>query len=235
MRRCGEGDAVQITEVSVVGVRSSVLVFQRRDTPLRFVLIPTIHFGQQAYYRQIGDRLSRCQLIVAEGEDGPSSTGFEYAIALRISRQWRGGTLVHQDINYEALGVPVVWPDDLRSTGRRQGLGWWGWLDLVVLVPFLVLTMAVGGRTWLLRQNFEVSDSSEPRLRWSLMSKALIEKRDQYLVNALTRIDNERRDEAIDVGVVYGAAHFPAIVRVLRDQLGYHAQRGGDWLTAIDF
>jgi len=78
-----------------------------------------------------------------------------------------------------------------------------------VLVPFLVLTMAAGGRTWLLRQNFEVSDSSEPRLRWSLMSKALIEERDQYLVKALTKIDKERRNEAIDVGVVYGAAHFP--------------------------
>jgi hypothetical protein len=226
---------VQITEVSVVGVRSSVLVFQRRGTPLRFVLIPTIHIGQRNYYQKIADRLSRCQLIVAEGDDGPSSTGSAYAIALRLSRQKRGGTLVHQDINYEALGVPVMWPDDLRPTGRRQGLGWWGWLDLVVLVPFLVITMAVGGRNWLLRQSFEVSDSSEPRLRWSLMTKALLEKRDQFLVNTLTKIDQERHDEAIDVGVVYGAAHFPAIVRVLSDRLGYHPQRGGDWLTAIDF
>ncbi len=226
---------MQITEVSVVGVRSCVLVFQRRSTPLRFVLIPTVHVGRRDYYRQIADRLSRCQLVVAEGDDGPSSTGLAYTVALRLSRQRRAGALVHQDIDYQALGVPIVWPDDLGTTQRREGLGWWGWLDLVVLVPFLVVTMAVGGRTWLLRQNFEISDDSEPRMRWSFLNKTMVEGRDQDLVAALTKIDEERRDEAIDVGVVYGAAHFPAIVRVLTGRLGYHPQRGGDWLTAIDF
>jgi hypothetical protein len=34
--------------------------------------------------------------------------------------------------------------------------------------------------------------------------------------------------------VVYGAAHMPAVVTRLRDRFGYRAQRGADWLTAID-
>ena len=115
---------MQITEVSVVGVRTSILVLHRRGTPLRFVLVPTIHVGRPAYYRQIARRLTQCQLVIAEGNDRPSSTGLACTIALRLTRQRRGGRLVHQDINYRALEVPIVWPDGSRPNGRRRGLAW---------------------------------------------------------------------------------------------------------------
>jgi hypothetical protein len=99
---------MQLTEVSVMGVRSSVTVFRHRTAPLRFVVIPTIHLGRSEYYRRIAERLMRCQLVVAEQCDGPSSTGLAYVMALRVSLQRRGGQLVHQDIDYQALGVPTV-------------------------------------------------------------------------------------------------------------------------------
>jgi hypothetical protein len=225
---------VQITEVSVVGVRTSVLVFERTGSPLRFVLMPTFHIGRPDYYRQLAERLARCDLIVAEGDDRPSSTGLAYAIALRISWQRRGASLVHQDIDYQALGVPIIWPDDLPSRGRR-GLGWLGWLDIVVLVPLLAFIMAIGGRHWLFRQNFELSDDSVPRLRWSFLTKLFLVARDRKLVAAVTKIHEERGGERIDVGIIFGAGHFPAVVRALTGRLGYRPQRGGEWLVAIDF
>jgi hypothetical protein len=142
---------------------------------------------------------------------------------------------VHQDIDYERLGVPTVWPDDFLRPGRRTRMPWYGWLDVVMLLPILVVTMAVGGRNWLLRRNLEVDDSSEPQMRWSFLQKVILEERDVQLVAAIERIHAERREETVDVAVVYGAAHFPVVVRTLTARLGYRPQRNGEWLTAIDF
>lgn len=225
---------MQLTEVSMLGVRSSVTVFRHRRAALRFVVIPTIHIGRPDYYRRIADRLARCQLIVAEQYDGPSSTGLAYVTALRLSLQRRGGTLVHQDIDYEALGVPTMWPDGEPQLGRRRRLPLSGWLDLVLLVPFLTFTMAVGGRNWL-RRNFEVSDDTEARLRSAFLTRKLVHERDELLVSTVMRIHEERKGEAVDVAVVYGAAHLPAVVRALAGRLGYRPERGGDWLLAIEF
>jgi hypothetical protein len=209
-------------------------VFSHGSTPLRFVLIPTIHIGRPDYYRRIAERLTRCQLIVAEGYDGPSSTGMAYVTALRLTLRVRGRRLVHQDIDYEALGVPIVWPDEPLLVGRRRRLPLWGWLDLILMVPFLTFTMAVGGNDWLLRRNLEISDDSEPRMRWSVLQKMMLDDRDDHLVAAVTRIHEERKGQAMDVGVVYGAAHFPAVVQALVGRLGYRPERGGEWLVAID-
>jgi SecA DEAD-like domain len=132
-------------------------------------------------------------------------------------------------------GVPIVWPDGLQPSGRRRGLRWWGWLDLIVLVPVLMFIMAVGGRGWLLRLRFDIGDNSEPRMRWSWMTKVFLEDRDRQLTAELTKIHEDRRDEGIDVGVVHGAGHFPAVVRTLTGALGYHPVSGGEWLIAIDF
>ncbi|MBM2616578.1 hypothetical protein JIG36_13520 [Actinoplanes sp. LDG1-06] len=226
---------MQLTEVSIFGLRSVVLVFKHRDSPLRFVLMPVVHMGRPDYYRLLSERLARCQLIVAEMYDGPSSTGLAYVTALRLTRQYRGGPLVHQNIDYEALGVPTVWPDGRILEGRRRRLPLAGWIDLALLVPYLTITMAVGGRDMLMRQNFEISDISEPRMRWALMNRLMLEERDRDLVATVQRIHTERRHEQIDVAVIYGAAHLPAVVRALAGGLGYRPQRGGEWLLAIDF
>jgi hypothetical protein len=106
---------------------------------------------------------------------------------------------------------------------------------LVLMVPLLTVAMAVGGRNWLLRRNFEVSDDSEPRMRSSFLHRVILEERDELLVAAVTRIHEERNGEAIDVAVAYGAAHMPAVVQTLVGRLGYRPIRGGEWLLAIDF
>jgi hypothetical protein len=231
-----EAVRMQITEVSVLGVRSAVVALRHPERPLRFVLIPMVHIAQARFYRQVADRLRKCQLIVAEGYDGPSSVGLAYAVALRVTRQRSAARLVHQNLDYEALGVPVVWPEGLypsESHWRRMPV--LGWLDVVLLVPALVVMMAMGGRNWLLRRNLEVSDDTEPRLFLSFLQKMFVHDRDRDLLAALAQIHETRADEPIDVAVVYGAAHMPAVVNGLRDRFGYRTQRGGDWLTAIDF
>ncbi len=224
---------MQITEVSFIGVRTAIVPLRRRDTPMRFTLFPMIHFGRPEFYAEVADRLRRSALIVAEGADQPTSTGLAYVLAMRATRQRGAARLVRQHIDYAALGAPVIWPD-LEPGERPRSLASraWGWVDVVVMTPVLTVMMAVGGPAWLLRQRYEVSDDTEVRIR--LMTKMFVDERDEKLLDALVKIHEERKGEAIDVAVVYGAGHMPAVVRGLYARFGYRPVRGSDWLTVID-
>jgi hypothetical protein len=57
--------------------------------------------------------------------------------------------------------------------------------------------------------------------------------RDDRLLATLCRLHEERCGEGIEVAVVYGAAHVPAVVRGLMDRYGYRP-RSADWLTVAD-
>ncbi len=58
-------------------------------------------------------------------------------------------------------------------------------------------------------------------------------ERDDRLLAVLSRLHEERSGEDIEVAVVCGAAHVPAIVRGLMDRYGYRP-RSADWLTVAD-
>jgi len=204
----------------------------RKDSPLRFVLYPMVHMGLPRFYGEVARRLRGCDLIVAEGADAASSTGMAYAIALKVTLQWGSKGLVHQDIDYAALGVPVIFPENLVKVKRRRfRMLWLEWLTVIFFTPVLIVTNAVGGRGHLMRQGLEVSDDQQARIRF--MTKAMIDDRDAELIAALAEIHERRRLEPINVAVVYGAAHLPAVVRALSD-LGYRA-RSAEWLDVLEF
>jgi len=41
---------MQFIESSIVGLRSAVTTFTRPVTPLRFILFPMVHVGEQQFY-----------------------------------------------------------------------------------------------------------------------------------------------------------------------------------------
>jgi hypothetical protein len=224
---------VQITELSALGLRVAILPLRRRETPMRFVLFPMVHFGRPEFYAEVTTRLRRCDLIVAEGADQASSNGLAYLLAMRATGQPGAERLVAQDIDYAALGVPTIWPDlEPDTRPRSPWLRAAGWLDVIIMTPVYTAMMAAGAEPWLARQKFEISDRTEARTR--LFSRIMIEDRDRDLLKALQGVHEERKDEAIEVAVVYGAAHMPAVVRGLHARFGYRAVRGSEWLTAID-
>ncbi len=223
---------MQITEVSVMGVRSAVIELRHQTSPLRFRLFPMVHLGLPSFYREVARRLRDCDLVVSEGMDSPSSMGTAYVLALRLSRQRVARALVTQDIDHAALGVPVRWPDELsRRNERHRHLTFLGWLDVVFFTPILATIMAVGGRTWLLGRAFEISDDTEVRLR--ILNRALVVNRDSKLLRTLADIHEEHHAAPMTVGIVYGAGHMPAVIHGLRDRFGYRA-RSAEWLTVFD-
>ena len=222
---------MQLTEMSVIGFRTSVTVFRRPAGRLRWVIIPTIHMGHADYYWAIWQRLRSCQAVIAEIWDGPSSTGMVYANAMRLARQRASRDLVPQDIDYGALGVPIIFPDDYlapdaepdRQMSRAERR------VATVMTPILALQMALtGDGDWLGKRPLEIHDHTE--VPWDANDI----KREELLLGVLREIDGEFAAEDMEVAVVFGALHMPTVVRELIT-LGYRVLPGAQWLTAIDY
>jgi hypothetical protein len=223
---------MQLTEMSVLGFRTSVTVFRRPAGGLRWVIIPTIHMGHADYYWAIWQRLRSCQAVIAEIWDGPSSTGMIYASAMRLARQRASRDLVPQDIDYGALGVPIIFPDDYlapnadpdRRISREERL------TATLMTPILALHMALSGDgDWLGNSPLEIHDHTEvPRDASDL-------KREELLLGVMREIDGEFAAEDMEVAVVFGALHMPTVVRALTGKFGYRVMPGSRWLTAIDY
>jgi len=223
---------MQLTELSVMGFRTSITTFRRPAGGLRWVVIPTIHMGHADYYWAIWQRLRSCQAVIAEIWDGPSSTGMIFADAMRLARQRASRDLVPQDIDYGALGVPIIFPDAYlapnadpdRQMSRKERV------TARVATPLLALHMAMtGDGDWLATTPLEVHDHTEvPRDDSDI-------KREDLLLGVMREIDGEFATEDMEVAVVFGALHMPTVVRELTGKLGYRVMRGAQWLTAIDY
>lgn len=246
---------MQIIEVSVTGVRSSVLRLSRRDSPLRFEIYPMVHIGEPAFYAAVAERLRRCDLVVAEGVGGVatpdgrarsrSDPGSAAVSALAVSYQlpawFKRSGLVEQNIRYDTLGVPVRYPD---MTAEQFAAGWravprWQRAAAVGISPLVGLQRLMFGSRRTLARDMSVDD-----LDWQDeltdvdsmddLLALLGEQRDRLLIAELDQIHRQRQHEAITVAVVYGAAHVAPAVHGMRN-LHRYGVRGAEWLTVLSF
>lgn len=160
----------------------------------------------------------------------------------RFSPRWRRGSLVLQD--YATLlpaGIPVINPDvtATEATSDLRTLGRWTYLLLLLAAPVLGLAaVALGPHLFVRGQGVEVKIRPTrvgvrmPHLDHDLVDRAMLERRDRLLVDALGQIHAQRRGEPITVAVVYGAAHIPAVYAAL---LVHHGYRPGEpqWFTSM--
>lgn len=249
-------DGMQIVEVSLIGVRASVLRLSRRTTPLRFEIFPMVHIGEPAFYAAVADRLRRCDLVVAEGVGGMEMPGGRVGsrattagsaavsaltFSYRLPAWFRRSGLVKQYIPYHSLGVPVVHPDmtdEQFTAGWREVPGWQRALA-VAASPLIGLERLLFGSRRALARHLELTD-----LDWhdqmadidsmEQLLGLLGDQRDRLLLAALDATHQQRAEEAITVAVVYGASHVAPVVHGLSALHGYGV-RGAEWLTVFDF
>jgi hypothetical protein len=72
-----------------------------------------------------------------------------------------------------------------------------------------------------------------PGPRWDAIDQVIVDDRDALLLDALSDIHRLRCAEPIDVAVIYGAAHMPAVIYGLLARHGYRA-RTAEWVTVLD-
>jgi hypothetical protein len=235
---------MQIIEVTDLAVRSAVIRLRHRESPMRFVIYPMIHMARPTFYKAVAAGLKRADVVVVEGVGGGRrrrSVMFSaLTLSYRVLRFNRRAKLVEQDIDYAALGVPVVRPDvsleefadGWRRAPLRDRLVMWCFLPLVVVARLFGGTRMIWSRS--MEQNDLPSPEDEEIAdRYPELDEAFGGERDERLLAALYRLHEERHAEDIEIAVVYGAGHVPAIVRGLRDRYGYRP-RSADWLTVVD-
>jgi len=234
---------MQIIEVSDFAVRSAVIRLRHPETPLRFVCYPMLHMAKATFYADVATRLARADLIVAEGvKHGGSGSVLVTALTMsyRVMRFNRRTELVSQDhLRLRDLGVPIVAPDvssaELRTAWRRVPLA--ERAAVWTLLPAVMATRLLGGTgaiwTRAMEQHDLPSSAEEEELLDSPMTEALGGERDDRLLATLQELHETRRQEKIEIAVVYGAAHVPAIVSFLTTRCGYRA-RSAEWLTITD-
>jgi hypothetical protein len=234
---------MQIIEVGPMGVRSAVITLQRRGSPLRFILFPMIHLGRPEFYASVAEEAGRCQLIVAEGTTTKRRRTLS-GLAYRLLRRHRRSRLVVQNLREETLGPPVVRPDLSMAEIRRRlrGLPLPAYLlsrlALGVVLPYVALSVLLFGAERFLTRSLALDDSSPsdeppPGEHWEAVERVIVDERDALLLDALSRIHAERGTEPIDVAVIYGAGHVPAVAHGLLNRHGYQA-RAAHWLTVFD-
>jgi hypothetical protein len=246
---------MQFIESSIVGLRSAVTTFTRPATPLRFILFPMVHVGEQQFYDEVAARARLCQVIVAEG------TPSQFMPAQEWMAQQRWGSFVDQvaALRPETLGVPVYWevaPDQRPKnepgarpstrTGKRDGYRSGNRPKSPAEDLMSRVTDVVGAATLGLARKFidprildsldqaDAYDESARNLTGSWFGRNLeynvMTVRDARLTGRLDEIHRDRAAEAISVGVVFGAAHMPAVAAHLCGKLGYIAANS-EWLT----
>lgn len=233
---------MQIIETSVIGVRSAVITFRRTDTPMQIVLFPMLHLGTKGFYKAITARLRDCQLVVAEGIRGRSTTTSLLTMSYRLLGRSRRLGLVVQDLHLDELGVPVIRPDMTGSEFEnrwRKEVSRLHRLLIIPAVPVFAAGMLLFGTRRVLGRYLALDDlptREQEMVEAALgdINKLIVHERDALLIDELTSIDKERCAEAIKVAVVYGAGHMPAVAAVLVARLGYRA-RSAEWLTAFDY
>lgn len=237
---------MQITEVTGFGVRSAAIRLRRDETPMQFVLFPMLHFAAPSFYAEVRRRLRECAVIVAEGISGPTLQANAMDFANRYFPHGRQRGIVGQsDEAVLPKGIPVIRPDvppaepalDLRGIpGLKQLAALAGVnLSLVTSVHVISAALVIAGPRALCSKALETHDfpfTAQEEQIADTAPYAVLGGRDQKLVAELVRLHEQRCREPITVGVVYGAAHMPAVSNALMERYRYRP-RSAEWMTVF--
>lgn len=238
---------MQITEVTGFAVRSAAVILGRDETPMRFALFPMLHFAAPSFYAQVQRRLRDCEVIVAEGVSGPTLQSNAMGFANRYFPRGRQRGIVGQtDEAVLPEGVPVIRPDvppaepslDLRSVPGLKQMALLTGVNLALVTSAHVIStaLAIAGPRVLCSKDLEIHDFAftlrEEQLRDMPLADLIVNTRDQKLLAELVRMHEQRCQEPIKVGVVYGAGHMPAVCDGLAGRYRYRP-REAEWMTVF--
>jgi hypothetical protein len=216
-------------------------------TPLKFILFPMVHVTEQQFYDEVAARARLCQLIVAEG------VPLEFVPAQEWMARHRRGPFVDQAaaLRLKELGVRVYWetapgkrPDD--GPGLRDGYRSGNRpkspreelisrvADVAGAATIVLVRRFIDPRTLRSVDQAEEYDESVENLTGGWFARNFEYNgrtlRDARLIRLLDEINRDRATERATAGVVFGAAHMPAVASHLCGKLGYIAS-SSEWLT----
>jgi len=215
-----------------------MLILAKQGSTTRFVLFPMLHLGSPAFFGAVRGQLQECDVVVAEGVAGRTTS--VATLAYRIGGRLHRGGLVDQGHGLDLTGLKgqIIHPDLTAAQfarGWRKISRWLRWLVLVAAPAFGVWLAIVGPRRALGR-NLALDDlpSREEEAFYDATTgfhDVVLHARDRALCQELERL--AVRPEAVGtVGVCWGAAHMRAVIAVLCTRLGYRIV-DASWMTVF--
>lgn len=231
---------MQLIEVSMTGARSAVITLRAPGTPMRITLYPMSHLGTPDYYRSVAARLASSDLVIAEGIFSRNAAARALTLAYRLPAHSRRLALTVQHIDYASLGIPVIRPDITAAQFRKR----WRSVPLLqrlavwTLVPVFAAAFTLLGTRRTLSHYLNTDDlpsylEEQARQATRQLTELILDHRDVLLIDALATVHQARHADEIDVAIVYGAGHMPALAHQLLQRYGYRP-RSAEWLTIFD-
>jgi len=222
---------VQFVEVNDFEVNAAIHELARASDSARIVLFPMVHVAEVSFYEDIAARAAECDAVIFEGIRSPIATVASWSYGLFASRL---GLVSQSEFPMSRIRGKLVHGD----IDSREFASGFAQLPLVakLLVPVLLPAFAIhflftGDRSRLAR-NLEVTDlasresilDTDPSV--DALDELLVARRDRVLTKRLEAILSESSG-AVRIGVLYGAAHMPAVYSFLTARLRFRVVRSG--------
>lgn len=232
---------MQIVERSALGVRAAIYRLAHPDHALEFELLPMIHIGARSFYDSVRARLNECDLVLFEGVSSVRARILATAYTLvakrrRLGLVCQGDSLPRAAIQSKLTHADVSAPEFAEFWSRVPL--WWR-LFFYVAAPlrgaydYLTVSRESLARRCGIDDLKSREDALDEDSDLTEIREAILTRRDGHLLACVLRCHEENHGESKRVGVLYGAAHIPAVVRLLQDRLGYRVERA-DWVTVFE-
>jgi hypothetical protein len=198
------------------------MTWNNPDTKLKVTTYPMVHIGDQQYYDRLSAELARCRYALLEGVSwrlGDAKRPLYDLVARNLG-------MVPQE---HALRVPAsvvrINIDMMRSEFRVRLFSLpLRYIAMVVLLRRLLwlLTLPPGFRVEAVRLGILRRSRKRSRDEETPLSQLIVGSRDRRIVENLAKVfrEHSQTDVPSYAGIVFGAAHMPAISSGLR-QLGF--------------
>lgn len=231
---------MQIIESSAFGVRAAIYRFEHSDSALQFELFPMIHIAERQFYDSVRTRLSECDLVLFEGISSARVWALATSYTLTARRKRLGLVCQREALPRSSIQSRLFHADisarEFDEVWRRVPL--WQRLLFFIAAPlqgawgYLTATRESVARrcgTDDLKSRDDVLEDED----LEEVRDAISTRRDSHLLSCVLKCHDENASTSCRAAVLYGAAHMPAVVRLLQDRLGYRVTRA-DWLTVLE-
>ncbi|NSY40559.1 hypothetical protein [Leisingera sp. ANG59] len=227
---------MQFIETSFMGLRSARHVFKSPAHPAAVTLFPMLHIGEAGFYDAVYRDALDHDVLLFEGVKSP------VVQHLTSSYRWLHGN---------RLGL-VTQPKLPAGAGRAERIhadvtqaefeAAWKTLPLAHRALYFAYAPWIGlrRRCFATREglsrgrNVDDLRTRESSLSWdteeALLRGVLLHQRDTRLCETLAGVLD--RNEPQSIAILYGAAHMPAVARMLADYAGFRPA-GSEWMTVF--
>ncbi len=232
---------MQFIEKNTLNVRSAIYHLKKSDEKIEFILFPMIHIGTKEYYDDISRRMTKCDLILAEGIK--SKKAHLLTLSYRIVKNIRRLELITQS---EGMQISSI-HDKILNSDMSGNVFDENWTSLPIgirallftAVPLYVIYLFFFGTRRMIAQNIALEDlPSRDEIfsqdeKFEKLDNLLIDKRDQKLLDRIERLNDADLNEKKIIGIVYGAMHMRHVVNFLLQKWHYSIAKA-EWVTVFE-